>query len=352
MRVRSLTGKLLAWFRSEDRRLPWRGTDDPYRIWVSEVMLQQTTVGAVEKRYGAFLERFPDLATLARAREESVLAAWSGLGYYARARNLWRAARLILREHGGVIPRDPCVLSTLPGFGEYMSAAVASLAFGARLPAAEANVERVLSRVFALPGTACSRELRLRVLAHARAMLPPHRPADVTAALMDLGQKVCTPRRPFCGACPLAADCEARESGDPERWPRRRARPSPVRLSLAAGVAEVDGRFLLVRRRSTWLNGLWEFPCGEAESDAASRANLAGRLRALGLELSGGPALGTARHTVVNRRIEITVFRARLRSSSERPAGPRARWFRPADLADAAIPTLTRKVAAAAGRSG
>ena len=352
LRSPSLTGTLLAWFRGKNRRLPWRGTSDPYRIWVSEVMLQQTTVGAVEKRYGAFVRRFPDLTALARASEESVLAAWSGLGYYARARNLRRAAQRILREHGGVIPRDPRALRALPGFGEYMAAAVASLAFGERLPAAEANVERVLSRVFALPGTAGSRELRERVLARARALLPAKRPGDLTAALMDLGQTICTPRRPVCAICPLAADCEACGLGDPEAWPRRRPKPPSVRLSLAAAVAEEDGRFLLVRRRSTWLNGLWEFPCGEAESDAASRANLEGRLRALGLELSGEPALGTARHTVVNRRIEITVFRARVRKASERPAGPRARWFRPADLAGAAIPTLTRKVAAAAGRSG
>ncbi|HZI66655.1 MAG TPA: NUDIX domain-containing protein [Thermoanaerobaculia bacterium] len=352
MRRRSLTENLLAWFRSEDRRLPWRGTTDPYRIWVSEVMLQQTTVGAVEKRYEAFVARFPDVASLARAREESVLAAWSGLGYYARARNLRRAARIIRLEHGGRIPRDPAVLSSLPGFGDYMSAAVASLAFGARLPAAEANVERVLSRVFALPGTAGARELSERVLAHARALLPADRPGDFTAALMDLGQKVCTPRRPVCGACPIAADCVARESGDPESWPRRRAKPAPVRLSLAAGVAEEGGRLFLVRRRSTWLDGLWEFPCGEADSDPASRTELERRLVTLGLELTGEPALGTARHAVVNRRIEITVFRARRRGNAAPPGGARTRWFRPGDLADAAIPTLTRKVAAAARRSG
>ncbi|MDQ5873621.1 MAG: A/G-specific adenine glycosylase, partial [Acidobacteriota bacterium] len=221
-RSRSLTSKLLAWFHREDRQLPWRGTSDPYRVWVSEVMLQQTTVGAVRKRYAAFVARFPDVATLARAGEESVLAAWSGLGYYARARNLRRAAKRIFREHGGVIPRDPRVLRTLPGFGEYMSAAVASLAFGERLPAAEANVERVLSRVFALPGTAGSRELRERVLARAEALLPAERPGDLTAALMDLGQTICLPRRPICGICPIARDCAARESGDPEAWPRRR----------------------------------------------------------------------------------------------------------------------------------
>jgi len=352
MRTGRIRRNLLRWFRSSRRQLPWRGTSDPYRIWVSEVMLQQTTVGAVEKRYAAFVERFPDLTTLARATEESVLAAWSGLGYYARARNLRRAAQLILREHDGVIPRDARVLSTLPGFGEYMAAAVASLAFGERLPAAEANVERVLSRVFVLPGTAGSRELRERVLAHAEALLPAKRPGDLTAALMDLGQTICTPRRPACADCPIAGDCQARELGDPEARPRRRPKPPLVRLSLAAAVAEEGGRLLLVRRRSSWLDGLWEFPCAEAESDAASRMKLERRLRPLGLELSDEPALGTARHAVVNRRIEITVFRARTRDRTLQPKSSQARWFRPAELANAAIPTLTRKVAAAARRSG
>ncbi len=315
-------------------------------------MLQQTTVGAVEKRYAAFVERFPDLRTLARATEERVLAAWSGLGYYARARNLRRAAQRILREHGGTIPQDARVLRTLPGFGEYMAAAVASLAFGQRVPAAEANVERVLSRVFVLPGIAGSRELRDPLLARAETLLPAKRPGDLTAALMDLGQTICRPRRPICGICPIAEDCGARERGDPEAWPARRPKPSPVRLSLAAAVAEEGGRLLLVRRRSTWLDGLWEFPSAEAETDAASRTKLERRLRPLGLELSDEPALGTARHAVVNRRIEITVFRARARDDRTRRTSPGVRWFRPADLANAAIPTLTRKVVAAARRSG
>ncbi|HWZ85841.1 MAG TPA: A/G-specific adenine glycosylase, partial [Thermoanaerobaculia bacterium] len=145
---------LLAWFRRERRRLPWRGTRDPYRIWVSEVMLQQTTVEAVRGRYEAFLRRFPDLPALARAGEPAVLAAWSGLGYYARARNLRRAARDVMARHGGRLPRDLAALRSLPGFGDYTAAAVASLAFGARAPAADANVTRVLSRLYAIRGTA------------------------------------------------------------------------------------------------------------------------------------------------------------------------------------------------------
>ncbi|MGH9369852.1 MAG: A/G-specific adenine glycosylase, partial [Thermoanaerobaculia bacterium] len=237
-RLSTLRRRLLAWYGREKRRLPWRGTRDPYRIWVSEVMLQQTTVEAVRRRYHRFLARFPDLPSLARAREDSVLAAWSGLGYYARAKNLRRAAREILERHGGIFPRDPRTLGRLPGLGEYTAAAVASLAFGERLPAADANVTRVVSRLAAIPGTAGSRRNREAVLAFVGRLLPRRRPGDLTSALMDLGQGVCTPRRPACLRCPLASVCEARRRGDPEAYPRRRPTPAPVRMALAAVLVE------------------------------------------------------------------------------------------------------------------
>jgi len=310
-------------------------------------MLQQTTVGAVLQRYGRFLTRFPDLPSLARASEDSVLAAWSGLGYYARARNLHRAARQIVGEHGGAIPRDPAILRRLPGFGDYMAAAVASLAFGARLPAADANVERVLSRVFALRGSVGSRNLREEVLARATSLLPARRAGDLTAALMDLGQMICLPRRPNCPVCPLARVCEARRRGDAERYPRRRPKPGPVRLGLAAAVCERNGRMLLVRRKSSWLDGLWEFPAADAASPEAARRALVRRVRKLGLELAGQPPIGRARHTVVNRRLEIAIYRAQA-TGGNGSLVPGARWFRFAELAAAAIPTLTRKIALAA----
>jgi A/G-specific adenine glycosylase len=318
-------------------------------------MLQQTTVGAVKNRYDAFLRRFPDVASLARASEEEVLAAWSGLGYYARARNLRLAAKAIIAEHGGAVPQDPVLLRRLPGFGAYMSAAVASLAFGARVPATEANVERVLSRVFALGGDAGTPELRDRVLAIASRLLPAERPGDGTAALMDLGQTVCTPRQPICVLCPFETVCAARAGGDPERFPRRRTRSAPVRLSLAAGIARDRGRVLLVRRKSSWLDGMWEFPSGEATTPDEARSRLARRLAELGLRLSSPAEIGAARHAVVNRRIEISIFRAvrrRATSPTRQSRRPGVRWFRPEELAGAALPTLTRKIAAAGAGSG
>ena len=351
--ARTLSRRLLAWFDREKRELPWRGTADPYRIWVSEVMLQQTTFAAVRPRFLQLLERFPNVQSLAAATEDEVLAAWSGLGYYARARNLRRAAIEIVQDHAGVIPGEPRLLRQLPGFGRYMAAAVASLAFGARVPAVEANVERVLSRLFALPDRAGSSALRDRVTSRARELLPVRRAGEFTAALMDLGQLICTPRRPSCRECPLAGPCEARRRGSPERFPGRLRKPTPVRVSLAAAVAEKGGRFLLVRRRSSWLGGLWEFPSAGADSPEKARRALARRLRPLELALLASPPIGRARHTVVNRRIEVALFLAGTvaRNGCQRPRRD-ARWFLPGELGRAAIPTLTRKIADAALRSG
>jgi len=342
--------KLLAWSREQKRSLPWRGTTDPYRVWVSEVMLQQTTVAAVKERYGPFLERFPDLPSLARAREESVLAAWSGLGYYARARNLRRAAGRILREHGGILPRDPSALSRLPGFGEYTAAAVACLAFGKRQPAADANVTRVLSRLFAIGGTAGKKKNRAAVLFNAGRLLSSGPPGRLIATLMDLGQLVCTPRRPLCVSCPLAENCLALRSGVPEHYPRCARKPRAVPVFVAAACARRDGRALLVRRRASLLDRLWEFPSADAKTRAAARRRLARKLRPLGLSLEGR-ALGTARHTVVNRRLAIEVFTACLNRHStigSRQSGD-TRWLTARELDRAAIPTLTRKIARAAG---
>jgi A/G-specific adenine glycosylase len=350
MPVDLIRKRLLAWSRELKRSLPWRATSDPYRVWVSEVMLQQTTVAAVRERYGPFLERFPDLPSLARAREESVLAAWSGLGYYARARNLRRAARRIVREHGGVFPRDPSALSRLPGFGEYTAAAVACLAFGSRRPAADANVTRVLSRLFSIGATAGKKRNRAAVLLHAGRLLSSGPPGRLTATLMDLGQLVCTPRRPLCVSCPLAENCLALRSGSPERYPRRTRKPRAVPVFVAAACARRDGRALLVRRRATLLDRLWEFPSADAKTRATARRRLMRNLADLGLSLDGR-ALGSARHTVVNRRLTIEVFPASLNrhSSIVNLQSSDSRWFTAPELARAAIPTLTRKVGQAAG---
>jgi A/G-specific adenine glycosylase len=344
--------QLLAWYDREKRVLPWRGTRDAYRIWVSEVMLQQTTVQAVAPRYDAFLARFPTIASLARAREQSVLAEWSGLGYYARARNLHRAARTIVREHGGRLPRSAESLRALPGFGEYTAAAVASLAFGESVPAAEANVTRVLSRVYAIPGVAGGRvhedEVRRRAAEWQRDEGAAGRPGDLTAALMDLGQLVCRPRNPDCPACPIATACEARRLGVPARYPRRRAKPAAIRVYVAAAVAIREGRALLVRRPDRLLSGLWQFPAAEGKSRAAALAALRAQLEEMGLRQDSSSPPSSTRHTIMNRDLRIAVYDASPNPRSK-IQNPKSVWLTPGQLRRAAIPTLTRKIALASG---
>ncbi|HTR04759.1 MAG TPA: NUDIX domain-containing protein [Thermoanaerobaculia bacterium] len=318
-------------------------------------MLQQTTVATVTPRYAAFLRRFPTLATLARASEEDVLAAWSGLGYYARARHLRLAAREIRRVHGGCLPREPEVLRTLPGFGPYTAAAVASIAYGARVPAADANVTRVLSRIHALGAAAGSTAHARQVRARSAELLARGRPGDVTAALMDLGQLVCTPRRPACEACPLESRCQARRRRAAESFPRKRPRPETSRAHVAAACAVRDGRALLVRGESVLLRGLWQFPAAEGRSPQEAARRLRRALAALGLELERNAEPGLTRHTMVHRRLEIRVYPARPapRGPKSSRRGPKSvRWFSARRLAVAAIPTLTRRVARAAGFLG
>ena len=345
--------RLLAWFRREKRTLPWRGTQDPYRIWVSEIMLQQTTVAAVRGRYERFIVRFPGVAALARASEDQVLAAWSGLGYYSRARNLRRAAHILRSEHGGRLPEDPAALRKLPGFGPYTAAAVAALAWGQPVAAVDANVTRVLSRLFALPGLAGSRAHREAVHCLAERLMPRDRPGDFTAALMDLGQLVCTPRLPDCPLCPVASACAALREGRPEDYPARKPRPRTLRVHVAAADVRAEGRTLLIRRKGTLLSGMWAYPSADGRTAAEARRRLATRLVALGLRLSRTAPSGHATHTVVHRRLDIAIYSASLNPRRVRRSAPResgsARWFRPADLSRAAVPTLTRRIAIAAG---
>jgi A/G-specific adenine glycosylase len=237
--------------------MPWRETRDPYAIWVSEVMLQQTRVDTVQPYYRRWMARFPTVQALAAAELDDVLRVWQGLGYYARARKLHRAARLICRELAGRVPDTVDGLRSLPGVGEYTAGAVASIAFGVRTPAVDGNVRRVLSRLYDLeaPSPARLREL-------AAGLVPADRPGDFNQALMELGATLCRPRSPACEACPLAQCCRARALGVQETRPRRLAsKPVPARKARTAVLLRQDGRVLLVRRRgSGLLAGLWEFP--------------------------------------------------------------------------------------------
>src|SRR4051794_9346095 len=275
----SLRRRLLAWFDKHRRDLPWRQDRDPYRIWVSEVMLQQTTVAAVVPYFERFLAAFPTLADLAAADEQDVLKLWEGLGYYRRARHLHQAARRLTAEHGDALPDDPAVWRELPGVGRYILGAVLSQAFDRRLPIVEANSLRVLCRLFGYAGDPRGGEGQRWLWETAAKVLPAKRAGDFNQALMELGALVCTPAAPRCGDCPLAGECEARKRGLQEVIPRKADRPDVTEVRGGARGVRRGSRVLLVQRPADarrWAN-MWELPHGElkpGESYDAAAARL------------------------------------------------------------------------------
>jgi A/G-specific adenine glycosylase len=338
----ALRRALLRWYDGHGRTLPWRGERDPYRVWLSEVMLQQTRVATATPYYHAFLERFPTLGSLARAREADVLTAWAGLGYYRRARQLREAARLVVREHGGQVPGAPADFARLPGVGRYTVGAVLSIAFDRALPALDGNVARVLSRWHAL--RAALREPRgARALwALAAALVPARRPGDWNQALMELGATVCTPRAPRCGECPVSRWCRAFALGRVAAFPPVPARRAVERVRQAVALIERRGRVLVVRREGPLLAGLWEPPGVELAPRRSARRALDARLAGLGLRARLASAGTTIRHAITHRDITAEVWRGEL--TDPLPRSARLRWVDPRDPG-IALTALAKKVA-------
>jgi A/G-specific adenine glycosylase len=302
---------LRAWYRRHARALPWRGTRDPYPIWVSEVMLQQTRVAAARPYYDAFLRRFPDLPALAAAPLDDVLAAWSGLGYYRRARHLHQAARLVVRDHGGRVPSDPATFGRLPGVGRYTSGAVLSIAFDRPLPVLDGNVARVLSRLHALRVSIRDPRGARALWELASSLVPMRRPGDWNQALMELGATVCAPSGPRCDACPIRRWCRGFASGRPESFPAAPRRRSVERVRRAVALVESRGRVLLARRSGALLDGFWEPPGVELTNGGSPRRALAAELRRLGVRARLEPAGRVIRHVITHRAIEVEVWRGR-----------------------------------------
>jgi A/G-specific adenine glycosylase len=352
-----LRRRLLAWFDRHRRDLPWRRDRDPYRVWVSEVMLQQTTVAAVGPYFERFVAAFPTVTALAAADEQDVLRLWEGLGYYRRARHLHAAARRLVAEHGGTLPDDPAVWADLPGVGRYILGAVLSQAFDRRLPIVEANSLRVLCRLFGYAGDPRSGAGQKWLWETARAVLPAKRVGDFNQALMELGALVCTPTAPKCESCPVAAACVARAQGLQGVIPPKPARPAVTEVREVAVVVRRGPRVLLVRRPAErpasgyparWAN-MWEFPHGEleaGESYEAAAARLLGPLTGLTADL--GPELLTVRHGVTRFRITLVCLEAEYRGGRFRSEFySRGLWLRPAELAEYPVSTPQRRLARA-----
>lgn len=339
-KARRIAAAILAWYDERARDLPWRigpkarargERPDPYAVWLSEIMLQQTTVATVAPRYRAFLERWPDIGALAGAPLEEVLGEWAGLGYYSRARNLHKCARAVVEECGGAFPQDEAALRRLPGVGDYTAAAIAAIAFDAPAIVMDGNIERVTARLFAIetPLPKAKPELKAAI----GSLWPAQRSGDFAQALMDLGASICSPRAPACEACPLAAFCRACASGAPEQFPQRAVKkPKPTRYGAGFALFDGAGRVLVERRpEKGLLGGMLGLPCTEWIEERRdtpwSEAPMAGDWRHAGL----------ARHSFTHFHLELDVF---VGAGAPRRLANGAEWAEPATVR---LPTVMRK---------
>ena len=322
----ALRRRLLRWYDAHRRDLPWRFPQrgaDPYRVWLAEVLLQQTRVQAAIPYYARLLARFPTLEALAAAREEEVLALWGGLGYYARGRNLHAAARAALERHGG-LPASLEALGALPGFGPYTAGAVASIAFAIPAPAVDGNVARVLSRLFLVSGDPAAAPTRARLHALAAALVDPERPGDLNQALMELGATICGRSAPACPRCPVSPVCAARATGRARELPAPRRRPAPRALVLGCAIVRRRGALLLARRPARGLfGGLWAPPLAElAPGRDPARALAAALRREHGLSARVGAELAACERALTHRALTLRAF------ACEIEALPRGRGLR------------------------
>jgi A/G-specific adenine glycosylase len=343
----SIGAAVLAWYDRERRLLPWRAEPgeaaDGYRVWLSEVMLQQTTVKAVLPRYDVFLRRWPDVTALARAELGEVLAAWAGLGYYARARNLHACARIV-SERGGKFPEDEAGLRKLPGIGDYTAAAIAAIAFGKRATPVDGNIERVVARLFAVTTPLPAAKAEIRALAET--LTPDDRAGDFAQAMMDLGATICTPRRPACGLCPVRPACRGYAEGIAAALPYREEKGErPMRRGATFVAIRPDGAVLLRERPLRGLlGGMLETPSSPWEETGPNGNAMRGYVP---LTAAWREVPGLVEHTFTHFHLELSVYRAEVGPDAEpnRAAQPkRCRWLKPRQLAGAALPSLMRKV--------
>lgn len=351
----ALRDGLRGWYLARRRRLPWRDEPSPYRVWLSEIMLQQTQVATVIPYFERFVATFPTIEALAAAPEADVLALWAGLGYYRRCRALHEAAQVVVRDHGGALPASVEALLTLPGVGPYTAGAIASIAFGICAPLVDGNVARVLARLVALAPTQESAAGQKALWALAAALVDPADPSVHNQALMELGALVCTPRSPDCARCPWFEPCRARAGGDPEAFPRRAPKRAPRPAWAVGGLAtRADGALLLARRPDGGLlGGLWELPGGEHER-GDSRQDAVERWFSdrLGLAVDARSHVASVTHVFTHRRLALEIYA--VDGADRLPPRPSwytdARWVSPEGARALPLSRLTEKVLAAVER--
>ena len=340
--MKSLASKLLKWYRLHGRTLPWRDHPDPYAVWVSEIMLQQTRVETVIPYFQKWMERFPSVQALAEASEQSVLNLWEGLGYYSRARNLHKAAQKVVDDFGGQLPNSISELRQLPGIGRYTAGAIASMAFGLDEPTLDGNLRRVFARLFNVEIPADSTEGEKLLWSIAAMNLPKGKAGDFNQAMMDLGATLCLPKNPRCLLCPLLSECQAQKLGVQEQRPVLKPKAVVPYVVHASAVVVQHGRVLLAKRPSEGLlGGMWEFPNGRVNGDPLR--GLPKALRAgYGLKVRAGEAVTVVQHAYSHFRVTTHAYRCELVELSKKG---NLKWVRMTELEDYPMGRIDRQIA-------
>lgn len=336
MNRKNFTQTILSWYDQGHRDLPWRRTQDPYRIWISEIMLQQTRAETVVSYYERFLARYPTVQDLASAPEEELLKAWEGLGYYSRARSLQKAAKEIVARYGGQLPADLEKLRALPGIGDYTAGAIASIAFGIPDAAVDGNVERVLCRWDAIKDEVGTPAVRRQIAARAQALVPPDRPGAFANAMMEMGATMCTPKNPKCLLCPVREGCMGFAQGIAQELPHKAKKKAQRVENRAVLLVFCDNRVLIVKRQEKLLGGLFVFPDVLEESDPA---RLCQALEALGIRAAYDEKLGHARHVFTHLIWEMDVHAVVADEMTQVPGG---QWVSRQELAALPLPTAVK----------
>ncbi|MCH8486071.1 MAG: A/G-specific adenine glycosylase [Candidatus Cyclonatronum sp.] len=341
---------LLSWYDANKREMPWRDCGDPYRIWVSEIMLQQTRVDQATPYYLRFLGHFPTLEALATANRHEVLMAWEGLGYYSRARNLHDAAKTVLSKHGGVFPQTYHEIRALKGIGPYTAAAVASIAFGLPHAVMDGNVIRVLSRYFGIQEDVSLPATKAQIQQLADGLLDTARPGDFNQAVMELGATVCTPKSPLCAGCPLSTGCVAYKTGKTAELPFKAPKKKIPHHQIVVGICVDDEDRILIalRPEDKMLGGLWEFPGGKVEEGESRKEALIRELKEeLGVEVMPGLRLCEVKHAYTHFKITLNAWICRIKTGEPGPrpkASKELRWITRAELTEYPFPKANRKV--------
>ena len=331
----AITPKLLAWYDQNRRSFPFRGTRDPYCVWLSEIMLQQTRTETAGPYYERFVLQFPDVFALAQTPVEQVLKAWEGLGYYSRAHNLHKAAQMIVNEYGGVFPNSAAGLRALPGVGPYAAAAIASIAYDEPVPAMDGNLNRVISRLYCVEHDIDTPETKKKLYALAIVLMPPVRAGVMNQALMDLGAMICLPGTPDCEKCPLNGECRARLDGDPARLPVMKTKKPPVIIPVGVGIVCCERRVLLFQREQALLRGLYVFLLSEGDSGPEAMTKAANKL----LSASLTREMGEARHIFTHRVWGMRLYHLEAQACDPVPGGV---WADAEGIMNLAIPTAMR----------